>query len=167
MLGFLSLLIIGAVAYAYFNEDLLTSFAMFFNVFLAGLVAFNFWEPLADHLEGQFQGTPLLGYEDALALVLLFCPLLAVLRLTVNSLSPELLGFPMALQQGGSIFFGLLAGYFVSGFLICMFQTLPLHENFSGFQPVFATGFRRWIPPDRVWLAVMQRASIVSFSADG
>lgn len=166
MLGFLSLLIIGVVAYAYLNEDMVTSFAMFFNVFLAGLVVFNFWEPLADQLEAQFQGTPLLGYEDALALVLLFCPTLGLLRLVVNSLSPERLDFPTAVQQGGSVFFGALTGYLVSGFLICMVQTLPLHENFAGFQPAFATGFRRWLPADRVWLAVMQRASVVSLSAD-
>src|SRR5262249_36281508 len=55
-------------------------------------------------------------------------------------------------------------GYLVSGFLLCVLQTLPLERNFWGFEPTLerggpAAGLRRVLPPDRVWLATMSWAS--------
>ena len=72
MLAFLTLLMVLALGYAYFVEGIFTGFLMCCNVFISGLVAFDFWEPIADQLEPSFRGTFLQGYEDALALVLLF-----------------------------------------------------------------------------------------------
>jgi hypothetical protein len=164
-LGFLTLVLMVAVAYAYVGEDLPTAFAMFVNVLLAGLVAFNYFEPLAAGVEAQVYGTPLQGYEDAFFLVGLFCLTLGPLRWLVNNLSPYLIEFPPLLQRGGAVLFGALTGYLVTGFLLCVFQTLPLPDRFMGFQVEAApSGLRRILPPDRVWLALMHRAGAYAFS---
>jgi hypothetical protein len=167
-LGLLTLVLIVAVAYAYVGEDLPTAFTMFVNVLLAGLVAFNYFEPLAAGVEAQVDGTPLQGYEDAIFLVGLFCLTLGPLRWAVNNLSPSLIEFPPLLQRGGALLFGALTGYLLAGFLLCVFQTLPLPERFMGFQADAApSGLRRILPPDRVWLALMHRAGAYAFSNSG
>jgi hypothetical protein len=163
LLGFLSVLIMLAVAYAYWREGLFTAFVMFWNVVLAGLVAFNFWEPLADLLDPT-----LWGYEDILCMMLLFSLTLGLLRALTNSLSPTQVVFPQILQHGGGALFGLAIGYLVSGFLVCALQTLPWHENFMTYDWRYETGqehvLRRLLPPERMWQAAMYRAGAFAFS---
>jgi hypothetical protein len=72
---------------------------------------------------------------------------------------------PVFTQFGGA-FVGLIVGYLVSGFLICVLQTLPWHENFLDFEPRRRDEhqWRRYLPPDRVWLALMRHAGASPFS---
>ena len=157
MLMFLTVLIMLGVAYVYWNEGLFTAFTMFVNVFLAGFIAFNFWEPLANQLEG----TNLETYGDALCLVILFSIALGLLRFVVNQFTPTKIEFPGLVQNLVGAVFGLATGYLAAGFLVCALQTLPWHENFMGFDPTYASdqGMRDVLPSDRVWLALMHRAS--------
>jgi hypothetical protein len=179
LLGVLTVLIMLMVTYAFWQEGVLTAFTMMCNVFAAGLVAFNFWEPIADALDPLLAGTFLHGYEDSVCLVLLFSLTLGLLRLATNNLANRLVDYHPVLQQVGSVVCGLLTGYLASGFLLCVLQTLPWHRNFMGFEAKVdpeAAGakIRRVLPPDRVWLALMQRASLFPlaqapppFDADG
>jgi hypothetical protein len=167
VLTFLTILIMLILAYIYLVDGLATAFTMFCNVFLAGLIAFNFWEPLADLLEPAFARSFFAGYEDALCLVILFSLTLGLLRLVTNSLSFAAIYFHPLLQNIGGAFSGLATGYLISGFLICVFQTLPWHERFMGFQPECdpkEPGLRQVLPPDRVWLALMHRAGLGPFA---
>src|SRR5437588_406690 len=156
MLVFLTLVIMVGVAYAFLREGVLTAATMACNVFLAGLVAFAFWEPIAAELDPVLKGTFLRGYEDSFTLVLLFCATLAALRWVCNNLANSQPNYPPLLQQVGAAVFGLVTGYLVAGFLVCVLQTLPWHERFMGFKPeVEDAKLRRVLPPDRVWLAMM------------
>jgi colicin V production protein len=148
------------VAYAYFREGALTAFSMFVNVCLAGVVTFNFWEPLADWLDPLVAGSFLAGFEDFLVMVLLFSVTLGLLRLLTNNLQYVQVEYHPAVGQGGGVVFGLLTGYLVAGFLVSALETLPWHENFMYFEPRVdaESGFRSFLPPDRVWLALMRRA---------
>jgi hypothetical protein len=164
MLPFFTVVIMLAVSYAFWREGLLTAVAMACNVFLAGLVAFGFWEPLADVVEDLVSATFIHGYEDCLSLMLLFCLTLGGLRLITNNLASTEVEFPALLQQGGAVLFALVTGYLVSGFLVCLLQTLPWQQNFLGFDSHVEAAantnpLRRVLPPDRVWLGLMQRAS--------
>jgi hypothetical protein len=164
ILGALSILIMLIVGYAYWREGLLTAFCMFCNVLLSGLVAFNFWELCADAIEPMLAGTFLHGYEDFACLVVFFAVPLLLLRWLTNQLANRIPEFHPALQHGGGAFFGLATGYLISGFLICVLQTLPWHERFVDFNPeydpnVAGAGLRRVVPPDRVWLAMMHALS--------
>jgi hypothetical protein len=156
-----------AAGYVYFKEGLLTSLAMFCNVFLAGIVAFNFFEPLANLLEPALAGSFLAGFEDALCLVVLFCVTLGVMRLVTNNLANTMVDYHQLAQQGLSTVLGLLIGYLVAGFLICVLQTLPLHETFMSFEWQYSERddmVRQFFPPDRVWLSLMRRAGAYPLS---
>jgi hypothetical protein len=167
LLGFLSVVIMAAVAYAYLREGLFTACTMAINVLLAGLVAFNYWEPLAALLDPMLAGSFLHGYEDAFCLVGLFCLVLGLLRTITNNLASSRIEFQGWVQSGGGILFGLITGYLAAGFLVCTLQTLPWHENFMFFEPKYETGpehlLRHVLPPDRVWLGLMHRAGAYAF----
>jgi hypothetical protein len=168
MLEFLTVLIMLGVAYAFLREGLLTGFTMCVNVFIAGLVAFNFFEPIANELEQPLKGTFMEGCEDALTLLVLFALVLGLLRVATNSLANKEPAFPQALQRGGGAVCGLIAGYFVAGILLCIVETLPVAEDFLGFRYKTVGGqadpIRRYFPPDRAWLSLMQRAGTYAFS---
>lgn len=162
LLGVLTLLVMAGVAYAYLREGMFTAFTMTVNVFLAGLVAFNFFEPIAGGLEPSFRGGSLQGTEDAICLVALFSLTLAPLRWATNSLARTDIHYHPQLLRGGGVFFGLVTGYLVCGFLLCVLQTLPWDRNFLGFEAKLepeGSPLRQVLPPDRVWLGLMQRAS--------
>ena len=166
LLIIVSLLIMLGVGYAYLREGLFTAFTMCCNVIISGLVAFNYWEPLADMLDSSFSSSFLHGYEDVLCLLALFCVTLAALRTVTNVLGNMELSLPPGIHRGGGVVFGVLTGYLATGFLVCAFQTMPWHKNFMFFDPSYDSGstLRRVLPPDRVWLALMFRAGAYSFS---
>ncbi len=159
MLTVITIVVMAAVAYAQMREGLYTALCMLINIVIAGLVAFGFFEPIADWLEPNLSSSFLAGYEDFLALVVLFGGTLMGLRFVTNTLAPEMLDFPANAQYAGAAF-GLVSGYFLAGFLICAMETLPWHENFYDFKPRTAgeVGTRSLFPPDRVWLAMMRYA---------
>ncbi|HEY7425703.1 MAG TPA: CvpA family protein [Gemmataceae bacterium] len=171
LLGTLSFVIMLAGAYAFWRQGALPALVMAINILLAGLIAFNFFEPIAVELDPMLDGSFLHGYEDSLCLVALFSLTLVFLRWATNALIHTTIEYHAILQQGGAVVFGLLAGYLVAGFLLCVAQTLPLDEHFLKFDArvdASAKGekMRRILPPDRVWLALMHRASIASLSWD-
>ena len=163
MLIFMAVLIMLIVAYAQCREGVFTSATLCANVVLAGVLTFYFWEPLADVLGDLFAGGMLAGYEDALVLTVLFSCFVIMLRMAVNKLVPQAVYFPGYEQQVGGSLFGLVSGYLVAGFLLCVLQTLPWHENFLTFAPRSdgETALRSYLPPDRVWLALMRHAGAV------
>jgi hypothetical protein len=167
MLTFLTILIVLGLAGLFFIQGLSTAFTTFCNVVLAGLIAFNFWEPLADLLEPPLSRSFFAGYEDAICLTALFVVAFGLLRITTNALSGAMIDFHPLAQRAGSAFLGLATGYLLAGFVACVFQTLPWHENFAGYEPdwqAHQSGLENMIPPDRVWLALMHRAGKSAFS---
>jgi hypothetical protein len=184
---FLTVLVMAAIAYAQFKEGVFTSFVMLVNVMIAGVVACNFFEPLADLMADITKGTFMQGTEDFIMLVLLFLITLTALRFATNNIAPTEIEFHPILFQAGSILCALLTGYVLVGFFVVAMQTLPLDEHFMGFEAEVTTEpsyqylhrsgsstadkretagekrggemLRRIFPPDRIWLAMMQRAS--------
>jgi hypothetical protein len=168
LLGFLTILVMGIVTYAFWREGPLTAFAMCVNVLISGILAFNFWEPIADLLEPTFADNFMKGAEDGIALMLVFLPSLMLLRWLTNSIAPTHMEFPPVLYRGGAVVCGLVAGYLLSGFLVCVFQTLRLPHDFLGFEPYRpgdSAPLRKVLPPDMVWLAMMHRLSGAGLSA--
>ncbi len=155
------------VAYAHWREGIFTGFCALINVLISGVVAFNFWEPLANALEPGFENSFFKGYEDLICLVLLFCISFGLIRFAYDKMTVNLIDHYPIVQQFGGAFFGLLSGYLISGFLIAVLQTLPWHENFMGFEPrnKRESTQRSIFPPDRVWLATMRRAGAYTFAS--
>jgi hypothetical protein len=166
MLVAFTVLIMLIVAYSHVREGLFSATCMLVNVLLAGLIAINFWEPLADAVEAMVQRSPMQGYEDFCVLMLLYAVALGALRALSHGINNRIVEFIPVVNQLGAGAVGLVTGYLISGFIICAMETLPWHQNFLGFEPFTETeaGFRRYIPPDRVWLAMMHRAGRENFS---
>jgi hypothetical protein len=167
MLALISVGVVLLVAYMSLREGLLTAACTLFNVLFAGLIAFWCFEPLANGLEDYLRGTFLEGTEDAFALSLIFAAVFALLKVVTGKWSGTVIDYPLVLDRVVSGILGALAGYFLAGFLVCMYHTLPwgaasgpeyrVEPNSAG------AALRRILPPDRVWLAMMNRASEVPF----
>ena len=102
-------------------------------------------------------------------MMVLFSFTLGILRLLTNSIAPSDLEYHPALLRAGGVFFGLATGYLASGVIVCILQTLPWHENFMGFEAKYdpnavGSAVRNILPPDRVWLGLMQRAGAYAFA---
>jgi uncharacterized membrane protein required for colicin V production len=153
------------VAYASVREGVFTAFITLCNIVIASIVACNLFEPMADFLQESVTGdTFLKGYEDFLCLILVFAVTMGLLRWAANSLANTEFTIHTSLMRGGAVVCGLLSGYIVSGFLLAAAQTMPLDEDFMDFQTKVESNsknesLRRLLPPDRVWLAMMHRAS--------
>lgn len=160
MLDFLAIVIMLATAYVGFREGLFTTACMFFNVILAGIAAFNFFEPAADGLEGLLRETFLVGYEDFFCILGIFALCLVLLRVATNNLANHVLDYPPYPQQFGGAGVGVLAGYCTAGIFLCSLQTMPWDVNFLGFMPREKTesSLRGVFPPDRAWLSMMRYA---------
>ena len=168
ILGFFTVILMLGGAYAFWRQGVLPAFAMTVNILLAGLIAFCFFEPIAEQLDSMLADTFLHGYQDSFSLVALFCLTLLFLRWASNELIHTIIWYNPVLQQGGAVLFGLLAGYLVAGFLTCVAQTLPANEHFLQLEPLVKVDSsgkisHRILPADRVWLALMHRASKTAF----
>jgi len=171
MLSFFTIVIMLIAAYAFWRQGVLPAFAMAVNILLAGLIAFNFFEPIAGELDSMLADSFLHGYADSLCLVVLFSLTLVFLRWASNALIHTIIEYDAVIQQIGAALFGALAGYLVAGFLLCVAQTLPLDRHFLRFEAQLnpsgpGAKIRRVLPPDRVWLALMHRASTESLGWD-
>ena len=162
-----TLVIMAACAWAQYRNGLFTSVYMFMAVLLSGLVAFGFWEPMADIVDQGLQRNlrAIQGCEDFVVLAFLFGGSLFLMRAAHQYVAPEMIDEHGALQHFGASAVGLVTGYLVAGFLTCAMQTLPLDEKFLDFEPRVAneSGIRSFLPPDRVWLALMRNASATPF----
>lgn len=165
-------IVILAVAYSSLREGLLTAACTLFNILFAGVVAFWFFEPIANQLEDLFKAGWFEGMEDAFALVGLFAVVFVPLKMVTGEWSGTVLDYPLMLDRIASGILGAIAGYLAAGFLVVVLQTLPWSPNFLGFDhrvdpTAPGAALRRILPPDRVWLATMNRLSEVPLAQTG
>jgi hypothetical protein len=158
MLAAISGLLMLGTAYALFREGFFNAFVMLVNTLLSIIVAFNFFEPMADFLEDLVRGSFLANYEDALSLAVLFAATMGLLRTITNKMQNEIVEFDGYVQQIGAGVLGLATGYLTVGFVVVMLQTLPLGRDFLGFEPrgTNEKSSRAFFPPDRMLLTMMR-----------
>jgi hypothetical protein len=167
VIAFFTVLMMLAVGYASIMEGLFTAFMMCVNVMTASVMTCTLWEPLAAEMESAFLGTFLAGYEDMLAMVLVFAVSLGLLRTISNNLVNTQVEYEETFQRLGAAVFGMISGYLTAGFFVCALQTLPWDQNFMGFEPRYDPGqsvVRSVLPPDRLWLALMHYGSDNGFA---
>jgi hypothetical protein len=118
-------------------------------------------------MESAFSGTFLGGYEDMIAMILVFTVSLALLRTITNNVVNTQIEYDETLQRGGAAVFGMISGYLTAGLFVCALQTLPWNVNFMGFDARCDPNqsvFRSYLPPDRLWLALMHYGSDNGFA---
>jgi hypothetical protein len=140
------------MTYAISSEGLWGAALMFFNVLFGGLIAFNFYEPLARLIDST--GIPW-GFSDTLSLLGLFCVSVGLLRMATETLAPAMVRFPMPIYHAGRLFFALATTLVTMSILILAFHTAPVHKKAFGamdykYKPPFGMGL------DHQWLGFFQ-----------
>jgi hypothetical protein len=150
-----SLVIVGLVlglTYALTSEGLWGAALMFFNVIFGGMIAFNFYEPLARMLDRTGINW---GFSDTLSLLGLFCVSVVLLRMTTETLAPAMVRFPTPIYHLGRLVFGLGGALVTMAIIILAFHTAPVHKKIFGVinydtKPPFGLGL------DHQWLGFFQ-----------
>jgi hypothetical protein len=153
-----SLLIVGIIlglAYALTSEGLWGAALMFFNVVFAGMIAFNFYEPLAVMLDRTGINW---GFSDTLCLLVLFGVSVVALRLITESLAPAMVRFPIPIYHAGRLVFGLAGAAVTVAIILLGFECAPVHKKlFKAYtydsKPPFGLGL------DHQWLGFFQHAT--------
>lgn len=154
------LIVIGIIVWCVAAEGLWGAAHTFLCVLISGLLAMNFFEPLAGFLDG------LLGdwkkFSDIVALLGLFIGFIFALRLGTEQLSPTFIQLPSTVDQAGRWVFSALTGYVTMAVLLTSMHTAPLPREFLGFKPEQAAFFG--LAPDRQWLGFTQYVTEKPFS---
>jgi hypothetical protein len=159
MIDLLLLVILAIVTYCVASEGPWGAATTFIAVILAGLLAMNFFEPVAamfpQTMEWQTRA-------DIIALLGLFALFVTGLRMAAEYLMPTQLEVNPLVYDGGRWGFGLLTGYVTAAILLTSFHTAPLSRDFLGFKSqgnnFFSLGGVE-NAPDRQWLAFTQYVS--------
>jgi hypothetical protein len=161
----LLVVIILACAASLYNEGMWGNAINLVNVIMAGLLAFNFFEPLAKWIEswGDFFAKNTF-YLDFLSLWFVFAVSLIVLRTASNLISRVKVRFVMLYNRIGSGVLAVLVGWFMASFTAATLHTAPLAEKFmkGGFDARKRMMFG--LAPDRQWLGFVNMASKGGFS---
>lgn len=161
VIDIVTLLIVLGMTYALLSEGVWGAALMFFDVLFAGLITFNFYEPLAAMLAQNADF--LSGFADTLCILVLFIVSLLILRLTTDSLAPGMVRFPSALYWLGGLVFGFGAAAMTAGIILLAFHAAPVHKKVLGvitydYKPPFGMAL------DHHWLGVFQHSSGIPFA---
>lgn len=155
----LVVLILG-LTYALTSEGLWGAALMFFNILFAGMIAFNFYEPLAVLLDKTGINW---GFSDTLCFLGIFCVTLVILRLTTESLAPAMVRFPTPVYQAGRFIFGIAASMLTIAILLIGAECAPVQKKlFKAYtyesRPPFGLGL------DHHWLGFFQHETGGAFA---
>jgi len=131
------------------------------NVVTAALLTMNFFEPVADWVEGM---APTYRYLlDFLSMWFVFALSVTVLRVVTEQLSKVKVRFMKIADQIGSVVLACWVGWVMVCFTAATLHTAPLAKNFmfGGFQP--EERMLKGLAPDRQWLGFTQQISLGAF----
>lgn len=157
LFGVLLLFVFGVVTWCVSSEGAWGAGLTFLCVLFAGLLAMNFFEPVAGFIETTGGGF-LRNYADLLALVGLFAGFTFLLRMGAEYLSPTDIQVESRLYHVARWLFAAAAGYTTMAILLTALHTAPLPREFIGFKPE-ARNLIDISAPDRQWLGFVQHVS--------
>ncbi|MBI5761015.1 MAG: CvpA family protein [Planctomycetales bacterium] len=125
-------------------------------VLFAGVLAMNFFEPVANWLGG----VSLIGemFADVIALTGLFAAFVFGLRWATDNLAPTSIDIDGRIYQVTRWGFALATGYLTVAILLTALHTTPLPRTFIGFSPE-RKNLLDMDAPDRWWLGFNQYLS--------
>lgn len=146
------------------NEGMWSNAITVVNVTLAGLIATNFFEPLARKLDGVQPDYTYLW--DYLMLWGLFALSIGLLRAFTDTISRQRVRFKMPVEHTGRVIFSVWAAWVMVGFTAMSLHLAPLGPQ--PFRGAFAIKPKSscflGMAPDRQWLAFVQKCSRGSLS---
>lgn len=156
----LTLIFFGCVAFLV-NGGLWTNTLVLINMVTAGLIAFNYFEKLANFLDQQLGSYTY--FWDFLSLWLIFAASLGLMRSVTDLLSTVKVKFRRPIDQVGGILMACIVGFAMQCFTLATLHTAPLARNFlfENFQPT--ERMYMGLAPDRKWLGFVRMQSKGSF----
>jgi hypothetical protein len=141
------------MTYALSSEGLWGAALMFFNTLFSAIIAFNFYEPLAQLIASN--ANFLSGFADTLSLLGIFIVSLVMLRMTTETIAPTMVRFPMPVYHVGRWAFAGAASAVLMAIVVLAFHTAPVHKKVFfvmdyKHEPPFGMGI------DREWLGFFQ-----------
>lgn len=152
MIDIACLAVVGIVVWCVASEGIWGATHTLLCVLLSGLLAMNYFEPLANILDGTL-GT-WKSYSDVVSLIGLFTAFVFGLRLAVEKLSPTFIQVHPTVDQIGRWFVAAATGYVTMAILLTSLHTAPLPREFLGFKAEQRMFFG--MAPDRQWLGFTQ-----------
>lgn len=170
MLDLILLAVIALITWCVADEGAWGAGMVLVSVVLAGLVAMNFFEPLALALENHVSSSRAWSSRwDIISLVGLFAAVTLVLRRVTERLVPGYLQIRPFVDQAGRWSCGLLTGCVTTAFLLAALHTAPLPRDFWGHfppEPERREGPLGRLAPDYQWLGFVQYISEFSLRND-
>ncbi|QDU78917.1 hypothetical protein Pla110_06210 [Polystyrenella longa] len=165
ILSILLLVILAAVVWSVASEGPWGATIMFFSVLFSGLLALNFFEPVAATLDSVFPATWAV-HPDFFSLLGLFTLFIVLFRVATLYLLPSYVEVHPMVYEGARWVFAGFTGYMAMGFILLSLHTAPMPREFIGFKPE-NNNFFGVTAPDRQWLGFMQYLSEKNFSRFG
>ena len=156
MIDIILLAVLGVVAYMVAEEGIWGAIINFFMVVFAGLLAMDFFEPVAGFIGRQLPAWN--NRADFIALIGLFAIFVGLGRAASVYLSPAQIEINSSVYQVGRWVFGVATGYVTMAIFLTSLHTANLPRNFWGFEPE-RKNFFGIASPDRQWLAFTQHVS--------
>jgi hypothetical protein len=163
ILPLLLCLIMFACVALLFTSGMWSNAITLINVVTAGLLATNYFEPLARWLDGMM---PSLSYMwDFFSLWILFITFTVTFRILTGMASKVNVRFLAIADKIGSVVFAAIIGWIMICFTLMTLHTAPLGRNFlfGGFKPGESMFFGMFAP-DQEWLGLAHGVSQKSFS---
>ena len=95
------------------------------QVFMSGLIAFGFYQPLAVVIDEATEGS-YTYFMDFLSIWALFCGAMLILKIIDGALSKKQMRFHQRVDQIGGPLVGFCAGAVMSGIVLASLHTAPL-----------------------------------------
>jgi hypothetical protein len=121
------LIILGCVAYQYLKGTLVKSFAMVITTICASVVAFGYFELLANVLIGRGS---LVLWAQPLSFMLLFVLTFAILQTIATQLTRRPVDLGLLTERIGRIVCGIFLGLTISGLLLTALAMAPLSTSY-------------------------------------
>jgi len=160
MIDLACLAVVGICTWCVASEGTWGAGLSFICTLLAGLLAMNFFEPLAVLLAGLLPDYA--NKADSVSLVGLFIGFVFAFRLLTERMVPTYIAVPALLETAGRWVFGAATGVVTMAFLLTALHTTALPREFLDFRAERRMVFG--LAPDRHWLGFTQRVSECSLA---
>ena len=147
------LAIVGLLTFLFAQDGPWNAILTFFAVIFGGLLAMNFYEPLAVMLGRQ--SAWLDARADIISLLGLFAVFVFLIRLGLDHVAPTNLELPDLAYKIGQWAFGFATAYVTMAIIVTSLHTAPLPRKFFGFTPE-RKNFLGVTSPDVQWLGFTQ-----------
>ena len=123
------LIILGCVAYQYLKGTLVKSFATIITAICASVVAFGYFELLANVFISRNNSNSLATWAQSLSFVLLFILSFAILRTIAVRLTRQPVDLGLWAERIGRVVCGIFLGLIISGLLLTALAMAPLSNK--------------------------------------